>query len=99
MLWYALWFNELVWMLDIVRKFFDKPKRSRANDVYEVAVAYIKSTLILDALSSLPQVASGLDLKFNPLKILRIYQSWLLHYPFEVLVKLIYPNDSRGRSM
>ena len=28
--WYALWFNELVWILDILRKFFDKPKKSRA---------------------------------------------------------------------
>ena len=52
--WYALWFNELVWLLDIIRKFFDKPKKSRAADSYEVAVEYIKSTLILDVLSSLP---------------------------------------------
>jgi len=36
--WYMLWMNELCWLLDIIRKFFDKPKRSRAQDFYEIAV-------------------------------------------------------------
>ena len=29
-LYYMLWFNELVWVLDIIRKFGDKPKKSKA---------------------------------------------------------------------
>ena len=89
-LYYSLWFNEFVWILDIVRKFFDKPKKSRADDIYENAILYIKSTLILDVISSLPQLASGLDNSFVPLKIIRLYQVWLLHYPLEVLVQLHY---------
>ena len=72
-LYYYLWFNELVWLLDIVRKPFDKPKKSRAVDVYENAMAYFKSTLILDVISTLPQVASGLDNKFTALKLVRLY--------------------------
>lgn len=30
--WYILWLNELVWLLDMVRKFVDKPKGSKAED-------------------------------------------------------------------
>ena len=72
-LYYVLWLNELVWLLDIVRKIFDKPKKSRATDLYENAMAYFKSTLILDVISLMPQVASGLDVKFIPLKMIRLY--------------------------
>jgi hypothetical protein len=51
---YSLWLNELMWLLDIVRKFFDKPKKSRAKDSYENAIHYIKTTLILDVAALLP---------------------------------------------
>lgn len=51
---YALWLNELVWILDIIRKIFHKPKKSRARDSYENALIYIKSTLILDVVAGLP---------------------------------------------
>ena len=87
-LYYILWLNELFWSLDIVRKIFDKPKKSRANDLYENAIAYFKSTLILDVISLLPQVASGLDVKFTPLKMIRLYQLWLLHYPLQAMIEL-----------
>lgn len=87
-LYYILWLNELVWLLDIVRKIFDKPKKSRANDIYENAMAYFKSTLILDIISTLPQIVSGLNTKFVPLKLIRLYQIWLLHYPFQALIEI-----------
>ena len=87
---YAFWLNELIWVLDIVRKIFDKPKKSRADDIYENAILYIKSTLILDLVASIPQLASGLNPNFVPLKIIRIYQIWLLHYPLEELVQVIF---------
>ena len=51
---YLLWLNELMFILDTIRKFFDPPKGSRALDVYEIAINYIKSTLILDVLATLP---------------------------------------------
>ena len=81
------WLNELIWALDILRKFVDKPKKSRATDPYDIAVAYIKSTLALDVFATLPQVASGLDIKFVPFKIIRLLNYlWALHYPFEAIV-------------
>ena len=53
-LYYLLWLNELYWVLDIVRKMFDPPSKSQMTDVYEVAINYIKSTLILDVTATLP---------------------------------------------
>lgn len=49
-----LWLNELIWILDILRKFVVKPKKSIANDVYEIATAYIKSDFIFDVVATLP---------------------------------------------
>ena len=56
-----LWTNELIFALDILRKFIVKPKKSRETDTYEIAVAYLKSSFIFDVISTVPQVASGLD--------------------------------------
>ena len=53
-LYYLLWLNEFFWILDILRKFFDKPKKSRSRDIYENAVNYMKGTLIFDVISTLP---------------------------------------------
>ena len=81
------WANELVFALDILRKFIVKSKKSRATDSYEIAVAYLKSSFIFDVISVIPQVASGLDEKFLPFKIFRIFNYvWALHYPFEAFV-------------
>ena len=85
-MYYLLWLNELLFLLDMIRKFFDPPKGSRATDVYEIAVNYMKSTLILDASATVPQVASGLNNSFLWFKIIRLYDYNLLHYIFEALV-------------
>ena len=53
-IYYYLWFNELVWLLDIVRKFFDKPKKNSHIDIYDHVVNYLKTTFILDFASTLP---------------------------------------------
>ena len=92
---YMLWGNEMFYMLDVVRKFFVKPKKSKAVDVYENAVNYIKSTLILDFIATFPQVASGLNPQLVFLKILRIYELWLLHYPLEKLVHAVYSKSDK----
>ena len=91
-----LWLNELVFALDILRKFIDKPKKSRAVDSYEIAVAYIKSTLFIDVIATLPQVASGLNQKFLSFKIVRLFNYlWALHYPFEALVQICYSDKDQ----
>ena len=72
-IYYYLWFNELVWLLDIVRKFFDKPKKNSHIDIYDHVVHYLKTTFLLDFASTLPQVASGMNYRFIPLKLLRLY--------------------------
>lgn len=56
---------------------------------------YIKSSFILDIVSSLPQLASGLDSRFVPFKILRLYQVWLLHFPLEILTNIIFRNKDQ----
>lgn len=86
---YALWFNETIFLLDIIRQFFDPPKGSQLKDVYEVFVSYVKSNLILDVVSTLPQVMSGLDNFFVMLKIIRIYRVSMLHYPLELIVTIV----------
>ena len=89
-LYYLLWLNELIFLLDIIRKFFDPPKGSRVTDVYEVAVNYMKTILILDAAATLPQAASGLNNNFLWFKIIRLYMYELLHYPFEAIVNATF---------
>jgi len=81
----------------MIRKFFDAPKRGRARDVYEIAINYMKSTLILDVLATLPQVASGLRAIFVPVKIIRLYEVWLLHYPLEALVNIFYSRKEKRK--
>ena len=91
-----LWLNELAFALDILRKFIDKPKKSRAVDTYEIAIAYIKSTFVFDVIATLPQVASGLNQKFLPFKIVRLFNYlWALHYPFEALVQICYSDKDQ----
>ena len=71
--WTALWINEFIWALDIVRKVFDKPKNSRLIDSYDIAMAYFKSTFALDLIAFLPQILSALDPCFAITKMLRLY--------------------------
>ena len=84
-----LWLNELIWLLDMIRKFGFQPGKQHL-DPYDVAIGYMRSTLIFDIASSLPQIASAMNPKFLPFKIIRLYQVWLLHYPLEVIVRIIY---------
>ena len=45
----------------------------------------------------LPQLASGLGPKTLPLKMIRIYEIWLLHYPLEALFSVIYPSSDKHK--
>ena len=58
---YFMWTIEFCFLFDIFRKCFHKKPRSKAIDVYEIFVEYVKSNLILDLISLLPVTLSGLD--------------------------------------
>ena len=64
--------------------------RYKGLDAYETAVRYIKTTFILDAIATLPQVTSFMNPQYAPLKFFRIFEIMLLHYPFELLIKGIW---------
>ena len=63
-------------------------KKNANMDLFDISIAYLKSNFIFDLLATLPQVASGLSPKFMPLKLIRIYNLGLLHYPAKVCVNL-----------
>ncbi len=49
---YLLWLNETCWILDIAHKLL--MRKVPGKDPYDVAVSYIKSTLILDLIATFP---------------------------------------------
>ena len=55
----------------------------------------MKSTLILDVVAILPQVASGMNPKFCVLKNVRLYKIWLLHFPIEYLSQVCCEKNDR----
>ena len=71
---------EICFVIDAVRKCFHKKPKSKAIDVYEVFVEYVKSNLIIDLISLVPNIMSGLNPKFTFLKIIRIYEVEMLHF-------------------
>ena len=89
---YFLWTIEVSFMIDILRKFFIKKPKSIATDVYEVFVEYAQSTLIIDLISVLPQLLSGLDPKFLWFKIVRIYEIDMLHFALSKIMRRVYHN-------
>ena len=87
---YFLWVIEVTFLIDILRKCFIKKPKSVASDVYEVFVEYVQSNLILDLISVLPQVLSGLDSKYLWFKIVRIYEIDMLHFALSKIMRRIY---------
>ena len=81
-----LWVNEVAWVLEIVRK--AQFNVAEGEEAMEAALRYMRSTMILDVAATLPQMASLMNQKFAFLKIIRLYQIWLLHYPIEVAVNI-----------
>ena len=60
-----------------------------------MAVAYIKSSLILDIVATLPQVVSAMDVRFVYLKNIRVIHQDLMHYPIEELIQCCLTKRSR----
>ena len=89
----ALWLNEFFWVMDILRKFFLRRRKHAKGDLFDNAIAYLKSSFIFDLISTLPQVASGLSQRFMYLKFIRIYNFKLLHYPLEAFVRFYLSNS------
>ena len=81
-----LWVNEVAWVLEIIRK--AQFNVTEGEDPMEAALRYMKSTMILDVVATLPQMASLMNQKFAFLKIIRLYQIWLLHYPIELALNI-----------
>lgn len=77
---YSLWMIELAFILDIVRKGFTKKPKSLAVDNYDIFVEYIKSNLIIDLFSSVPNTFSGMNNRFTFLKVIRMYEIDMLYY-------------------
>ena len=69
----SLWLNELFFFLDMVVKCFTKKPGSLASDNYDLVVEYLTTNFIFDLISSVPNVFSGMNVVFAPLKIVRIY--------------------------
>ena len=84
------WFIEFSFVIDVLRKCFIKKPKSVASDVLEVFVEYVQSNMILDLVSVLPQVLSGLDSKFLWLKIVRIYEIDMLHFALAKIMRRVY---------
>ena len=81
-----LWVNEVMWLLEIIRKVMFNA--AEGEDCMEAALRYMRSTMILDVVATLPQMASLMNQKFAFLKIIRVYQIWLLHYPIEIALNI-----------
>lgn len=85
---FLFWFNEAVWFLDIIRRL--ALSANEDEDGYEVALAYIRSTFMLDVLATAPQIMSFMDVKFIGFKIVRLFKITLLHYPLDLLVSVYF---------
>lgn len=88
-----LWLSELLWLLDIARKILLQHKPGM--DSFEAAVYYMKTTLILDVMATLPQVSSGMNPTFIVFKNIRIYSIWLLHFPYEFIMKTCFTEKDK----
>ena len=65
-----------------------------AIDVFEVFVEYARSNMILDLISILPQILSGLNPKFTFLKLMRVYEIDMLHFALSKILRRRYPLKS-----
>lgn len=90
-----LWLNELIWFLEIVRKliFQNVQDDDEGEDVYNLAVAYIKSTLILDVIAIAPQIFYFMDPNFAAYKSFRVYQVSLLHQPATIIIRRVIKRE------
>ena len=84
---FFLWVIEFAFILDIVRKCFTKKPKSLAVDSYDIFVEYIKSNLIIDLFSSVPNTFSGMNNKFTFLKVIRMYEIDMLYYTLSLLMR------------
>ena len=58
---YLLWSIELFFLLDMIRKCFDRKPRSMASDTYEIFVEYLRSEFPVDLIALVPQIFSGMN--------------------------------------
>ena len=70
----SLWLNEFFFLLDIITKCFTKKPKSIATDNYDIFVQYLSTNFVLDITPTVPNMFSGLNIIFAPLKIIRGYE-------------------------
>ena len=75
-----LWCIEIIFLMDVLRKCVIKKQGSFAEDSYDIFVEYFGSNFLIDIIPLVPNLFSGLDLKYTPLKIVRVYEIGLLHF-------------------
>ena len=88
--------NETAWVLDIFRRFFFNSKEGQ--DVFIVAVDYIKGQFILDIISTIPQLASFFDSKFVAFKLLRFSHLSSVMLPLRTLFSVYFSNRDKQYS-
>lgn len=80
-LYIGLWLNESIWLIDIFRNLLFQ----KGEDTYLSAIKYIKNRLAFDTLAILPQLLSGMEVKWVVLKAFRLYLIDYLHWPMQLI--------------
>lgn len=93
---YSLWLNEFCFLLNMVTKCFTKKPKSAATDNYDIFVDYFKSNFILDLIATVPNMFSGMNIVFAPLKLVRIYEIDQLHYTFTHIMYCVKHDKSQS---
>lgn len=77
---YSLWLIEFFFLMDVLRKCVIKKQGSFALDTYDIFVEYFQSSFLIDIIPLVPSLFSGMDLKYTPLKMMRVYEIHSLHF-------------------
>ena len=75
----------MMWFVDMVLQCFVNWEDHRSSQ-YDLALTYMKSTLIIDLIALLPTTISGLHPSFVIVKFIRLYRINLLYYPCQAIV-------------
>ena len=86
-------------MFDMVRKSLVRAKQPNSDDdFYDIFIDYLRSTMILDLIATVPQVFGGMSTKFAFLKIIRVYEINMLHFCFSKLIRYLKGQKPKSES-
>ena len=78
--------------MNIIINCITKKPGSMASDNYDVFVEYLTSNFILDLIATVPNIFSGMNIVFAPLKIIRVYEIGKLHYLITQVMYVVKPD-------